>query len=130
MIKLYNAFHFSFRSHLFSCIFEIYRISSINFVPWCNLHHISSRFYRLLSRKNFGNQFPFRIHNSEMIHEEKKNKNINYCFFVVDCVSLNEVYIQRVSIFNKDEGTIDEGFFGFFLLVLCEVKGNLVAKKP
>jgi len=38
----------------------------------------------------------------------------------VDCVSLNEIYFQKTSIFNKDEVAIDGRFFA---LVLCEVKG-------
>ena len=29
-------------------------------------------------------------------------------------ISLNEAVIQRVLSYNKDEGAIDEGFFGFF----------------
>jgi hypothetical protein len=50
---------------------------------------------------------------------------------------MKELY-QRVSIFNKDEGAIDEGFFalvlcevkGYFFLVLSKVWGHLEEKKP
>ena len=39
----------------------------------------------------------------------------------VDCVSLNEIYFQKTSIFNKYEVAIDEGFFAYFF--------HLVGKK-
>ena len=112
-----SAFINSVRNHKVYFSFSPY-ISKISFTIWRKAQSVN---------QSMGASQSIMKHTVRKLKKISSKKINELCYLEVDCISLNEVCFQRVLWFNKDEGEIDEGFFGFFFY-LGEKKKRLAGE--